>query len=298
MNPGCPNLKCIHYQNSTFVIKDGSYFRHDDSRSIHRFKCKACGKRFSSSTSTLEWRHKKRRVNFPLFKLLASGVSMRRAAILLNVHRVTVERKFVYLAKKAELSQRELIERLRMNPVQILQFDDLITSEHTKLKPLSVSVAVDKKRRFILGLKVSQIPSFGHLSKLSRIKYGKRPSNHLEKLTELLSEIKPTLATKLVIETDEHKRYPEVLQRIIPWGEHRQYKSARACVVGQGELKKLHRDPLFKINHTCAMLRANVDRIFRRTWCTTKQKEKLEMHLMIFTQFYNQILLKENYLEI
>ena len=51
-------------------------------------------------------------------------------------------------------------------------------------------------------------------------------------------------------------------------------------------------DPLFSLNHTCAMLRANVNRLIRRTWCTTKKLQPLIDHLEIYTKYHNQILLK------
>ena len=62
-------------------------------------------------------------------------------------------------------------------------------------------------------------------------------------------------------------------------------------MTGQGELKKLRFDPLFALNHTCAMLRANINRLFRRTWCTTKKKECLEDHLAVYMDFHNRVLL-------
>ena len=71
-----------------------------------------------------------------------------------------------------------VIVRLQIESVQI---DDLITSEHTKMKPVSVSVAVDKKTRMILALEVSKIPAFGHLAKKSRRKYGYRKSVLIKK---------------------------------------------------------------------------------------------------------------------
>jgi hypothetical protein len=39
------------------------------------------------------------------------------------------------------------------------------------------------------------------------------------------------------------------------------------------------------------MLRANINRLFRRTWCTTKKKERLEQHLAVYLDFHNRILL-------
>ena len=76
---------------------------------------------------------------------LASGMSMRSCAYNLNLARKTIERKFVYLAKKARMNQKELLMMWAQNPLAEIQFDDLISSIHTKLKPISVSVVVDSK---------------------------------------------------------------------------------------------------------------------------------------------------------
>ena len=192
---------------------------------------------------------------------------------------------------KSRLKNEEFLQKLKKDQVKHMQFDDLITTEHTKLKPLSISVAVDKKRRYILGAEVSTIPAFGHLAALSRRKYGKRISTHKEKLYDLFEKIEGIVDKNALIESDEHHLYPNVIERFFPEAEFRQYKGGRGCVSGQGELKKLFFDPLFKINHTCAMLRANINRLFRRTWCTTKKPDMLMNHLDIYIYFHNHILL-------
>jgi hypothetical protein len=40
------------------------------------------------------------------------------------------------------------------------------------------------------------------------------------------------------------------------------------------------------------MLRANINRFIRKTWCSTKKPEELQKHLDIFICFYNQVYLK------
>jgi transposase-like protein len=277
----------------TFCKKDGNYFRKDDSRKIQRFKCQHCQRKFSASTHTLEWKQKKRRVNIELFNILASGVSMRRSALLLRMHRTTVDRKLRYLAQKSRIMHEELLTKIGTDKTVHLQFDDLITTEHTKLKPLSITIAVDVKRRFILGTSVSQIPAFGHLAALSRRKYGKRTSTHKEHLYNLLDKVSPFVDREAKIESDEHNLYGQAVARFFPHATYHQYKGGRGAVVGQGELKKLRRDPLFILNHTCAMLRANINRLVRKTWCTTKDPRRLEDHLAIYVAFHNYVLLNK-----
>jgi len=285
----CPNSSCAC---PIFTVRDGTFRRREDSKIIQRFRCKDCGTRFSSATFSATYRQKKRRVNSPLLKLLASGVSLRRSAALLGVNRKTVERKLPFLATRCRnLSQRHL-EKLK-GRIHNIQMDDLITKENSKLKPLSVSIAVDEDRRTILALEVSQIPAFGHLSKFALKKYGHRQDQHFEGLTRLFQKITPIISPEVRVKSDEHQRYPGFISAYLPRAEHMMFKSERGCVVGQGELKKVGFDPLFIVNHTCALLRANVNRLIRKTWCTTKDPQRLKDHLDVFMYFYNQNLLKK-----
>jgi len=46
-------------------------------------------------------------------------------------------------------------------------------------------------------------------------------------------------------------------------------------------------DPMFWLNHLCATIRADMSRMRRKSWTTTKKVEKLQEHLDLFTAFYN-----------
>ena len=291
MVPGCPNLECEFHQKKDCVIRDGFYFRKEDSRKVARFKCKNCNRKFSFATFKLEYRQKKRRVNYMLFKLLASGISMRRSARVLNIHQTTVHRKLIYLAKKARKEQALFLRELKQEKVEHLQFDDLISSIHTKLKPIAISIAVDAKRRFILGTEIIEIPAFGHLAELSRRKYGRRKNEHTKNISTLLENLSPFVHQQAKIESDEHHAYASIVNKYFPLSDYQQYKGEKGCVAGQGELKKVNYDPLFAINHTCAMLRANINRLIRKTWCTSKKPDMLKNHIDLFIAYHNRFLL-------
>jgi hypothetical protein len=77
------------------------------------------------------------------------------------------------------------------------------------------------------------------------------------------------------------------LKQVNPTWKHITTKGGRGSVVGYGELKKLGYDPLFSLNHCCAMIRDNLKRLSRRTWCTTKKIENLQNQLNVFQYFYN-----------
>lgn len=284
MKQQCP--KCRAQRSS--LRKFGHYFRKSDSRKIQRWKCQICNKHFSNATFSDSYQQNKRRLNPIIRKLLASEVSHRRIAIILNTNRKTVRRKQKFLA---EIAKKNHQSRWPEKKFHHLQFDDLETIEHTKLKPVSVPVMVSIDRK-ILGFKVARIPAKGHLAKLSRKKYGFRENEASQRRNELFSEIKHWVDSEAVIESDEHPHYPALIKKHFPKSTHITYKSQRASVAGQGELKIKKYDPIFKINHTLAMFRANVHRLIRRTWNTTKCLKSLEEQLWIYLDFHNEVLTK------
>ena len=92
-------------------------------------------------------------------------------------------------------------------------------------------------------------------------------------------------------ESDQNPHYPGDVKRHFPECEHRTFKGRRGAIVGQGELKKIGFDPLFCLNHTCAMIRDNVNRLKRKTWATTKKAQRLAAHLVLYAHFHNEVLL-------
>jgi len=292
MKQGCPNLKCKFYQQNNYVQKDGRFYRADDRHFVQRYKCKICKKKFSYSTHSLEYRQKKRTVNSIIKNELASGISQRRCARNLKIDKKTVARKLIYLAKKARLNQEDFLKSIQDGIIKEVQFDDLITSIHTKLKPVSISVIIDSKNRLILGARVSEIPAFGKIAKISRRKYGRRENDHRKNLDELFKIISSKIDPCAKFKTDEHQFYPILLAKYFPHCSHQRFKSMRASVAGLGELKSKKYDPLFMINHTLAMFRANINRLFRKTWCTSKSEELLQDHVDIFVDYFNQMRLE------
>lgn len=292
MKKNCPNSLCPNFNSNLFVVKNGKKKRACDSKMIQRYQCKTCKKYFSNSTGKLEFNQKKRRKNPLVYELLASGISMRRAAKITKLSRGTITRRLCYFGKKSRVEQKRRLDLLKKDKVEHLQIDDLVTKENSKLKPLSVSIAVDAKRRYILGAEVSELRAFGHLASVGHVKYPGRKNKHKEGLFNLFEKIKDSVIDDVRVKSDEHKFYPEFVNRYFPAAKHKQFRSEKGCIAGQGELKKVKFDPLFAINHTCAMFRANINRLFRRTWCTTKDADRLQDHLDLFINYFNSKLIK------
>jgi len=224
-------------------------------------------------------------MNEPLRKLLANLVSQRSAARILNLNRKTVARKNIFIGVKSEFLFRKGI--MRSPKAKCVEFDDLETFEHTKCKPLSITLAVETGTRRILGLEVSEMAAKGLLVEKAR-KYGPRIDDRSAGRQRLFRKISPYVEDGADIKSDENPHYPNDVKKFFPNSKHLRFRGQRGSLGGQGELKKIGFDPLFSLNHTCAMFRAHVNRLIRKTWCTTKNPERLYNHLMIYAHYHNE----------
>lgn len=291
MKPHCPYCKKTSETQKTIpkVIRFGSFYRTSDSRRVPRFRCLDCRKGFSVATLHPCYRQHKRQMNEILKRELVSNVSMRRSSLILNLSRTTVARKLQFLAAQARI---KFDEKLKDHvPSRIIEFDDLETFEHSRYKPVSITLAVEYKTRKILGFAVSAMPPKGNTAKAAFKRYGRRKDERKTKREEMLSSIKKYVEPDVLIKTDEQPHYPSSIKKIFPRATHSAYRSRRAHSTGQGELKIGGFDPLFSLNHTCAMLRANICRLIRKTWCTTKKMARLKDHLAIYAEFHNSVLI-------
>ena len=273
------------------IKRSGSYRRTSDQKIIQRFFCKACGKSFSRATFDPCVRQKKRQLNGLIEENISSCESIRRMAILLKCNRKTVARKLIFLGLQARVFNYNF--RKNHGPVLRWQFDDMETFEHTKLKPLSVTLAVEKKTRVILGVEVSKMPAKGLLAKKALKKYGPRKDERESGRKRLFARMQEIVHPECEIESDENPHYALHVRECFPTATYKQYPGGRGSLSGGGELKKLKHDPLFSLNHTAAMIRSNVNRFLRKTWCTTKKIENVGHHLQIYIKFHNTRLLKK-----
>jgi len=285
MNPLCP--RC----GAGCSVKHGRYHRFDDAQSIQRYRCTVCGKCHSSATHVPTYRQKRRRINRLIEMDLCSSTSQRRIAIKHGCTRKTVARKVAFLAEQARKKTALWLEQV--GPFDSLQWDELITIEHSRLKPLSVAVMSCTRTRGMIGFGTAQIPASGQIAKRSVEKYGKRRNRSGAMRKRVLSSVEKVVSPTALITTDEHPRYAAEIKNAYPDMVHRQHRSVRGSLTGQGELKRTGFDPLFNINHTLAMMRDNIKRLTRRTWCTTKSANSLDDVIAIYQHYHNTTLIPQ-----
>ncbi|AGH94717.1 hypothetical protein A11Q_497 [Pseudobdellovibrio exovorus JSS] len=284
----CPKCKASirnTNQSAKAIRKFGSFYRTSDRKKVQRFYCKLCKLHFSVATLSRCYRQKKRHINHKVVRQLVSGTSLRECARLMKINRKTVVRKFLFMADRAKI-KLEVLNRQK-SLITDLQFDELETFEHTKCKPLSVTVAVERHSRWIVGYEIAQMPAKGLLSQVSMKKYGPREDKRASARKKLFERIQKNIAKGALIKSDMNPHYIADVSKFFPESIHLRYKGRQAREIGQGELKVGGFDPLFSINHTFAMIRYRVSRLIRKTWNTTKKMERLDYHLALMVLHHN-----------
>ena len=283
-------MHCPHCRAESRISRKGYFPRKTGPKlRIMRFLCRGCGRHFSEQTHTLSENHRRPDLNQFVYLLLNSGVSQRRTARLLQTTQTTVARKLVRLGCFAEAFEQSRRSR-RLGPVTTAVFDEMETFEHSKCKPLSIAVAVEEGSRRLIAAKVAQMPAKGRLAAISLKKYGYRKDHRRSALAAVLKSVSEISASSLIIKSDQCPRYPKAVKIYLPSAIHFTFKGRKACVVGQGELKAGGFDPLFSLNHTCAMFRDNLKRLARRTWCTTKRPDRLQCLVNIYICAHNAMI--------
>lgn len=201
----------------------------------------------------------------------------------------TIARFLPLLARIDNEWQKRFLAKL--GPVETIIFDEMISYEHTRLKPLSLPIAVCERTQAILAMGVARIPASGPLAEKSSKKYGPRKDESRRMRIAVLKGLAKTSGAKGALKSDAHQAYGAEVKKAFPKRSHEVFLSRRGCLVGYGELKRVGFDSLFMLNHACAMVRDSVARLKRRTWCTTKRPESLQHLLSIYIRFHNEVLL-------
>lgn len=283
----CPNAKCQHHKDGAEgfrYIKKGYFKTQWNRQPVPRYQCKNCGKFFSASTmKPLVYRQKKPKVAGEVFKFYASGVSQRRLAICLGVNRKTVVRKFLMLARQARIAHEAFVAKGNLK-TSWAQFDEMETYEHTKMKPLSIALAVVGKTGQIIEAQAAPMRCKGHLAKASNEKYGWRQDTRDAAREDVMLMVKKCARKDLLVVTDKKTSYIKMVRKYLPGATHERYLR-KPSKLGQSRHNK--DDMLFTLNYTCAKIRGDLSRMARRTWVTTKAQWALQAHLDLYIAWNN-----------
>lgn len=219
-------------------------------------------------------------LNNRLADLLIRGNTLRDSARMIGMTYKNTYNKYLWLTTQVALIRPKL-----KWSAKTLQFDEMETIHHTKCKPLSIALMVNENYQ-VLSAQVAEMPAKGRLAAFSRKKYGPRTDERDLVMEQSFGAIKMQLAKspeKLM--SDAKASYRKFVINHFPNAEyevHSRVSKDRHRDRLHEKLKKREFDPIFALNQRCALLRASIRRLARRSWCTTKRPENLQGHLDLF----------------
>jgi transposase-like protein len=284
----CPNGECRYAEGSKkFFVKRGYFMTRWNNQPVPRYRCKGCGRFFSSHTFRRTWRQKKPFLNDAVFRWYCSGATQRRMAKVLRINRKTVVRKFRFLTEWARTEHEQWIREGRLK-TEKAQFDEMESFVHSRLKPVSIALAVNETTGKILDVSVATMPCHGKRAAVSRAKYGFRHDHRPRARRQVLQTIARCAPPNLQLTSDPHPTYARLVKQLLPEARYRQVKSrstkARSHFIAN---RRNQHDPLFTLNFTAAKIRHDLSRMARRVWVTTKRARYLQAHLDLYIAFHN-----------
>ena len=288
----CPNIGCKSAIASgiKFYIKKGYYKTQHNGERVPRYQCKECETTFSSRANLPSFRDKKPALNQQIFKLYASGLTQRRMAILLNTTRATVARKVLKIALSAELHHLKQLSRGKLK-TDYIQFDEMMSFEHSNYKQIGIAVSVRVKTGEILDIQIEPIRCRGKLALTLPKKFkhwGTQKKVIVDSVISNLAHFCVRNPSKCTIETDSSRHYVNVIKKHLPLAKHVPLlaRGAKKSKLGK-KTKRKQPKSLFVLNSVCAKIRNDLSRMARRTWVTAKDWNRLQLHLNIYIAWNN-----------
>lgn len=301
----CPNASCV---NPKSFYRNGYYRSKSSSQYFPKYQCRSCKTYFS-------FRKTRDELEIPFYKVdrlktvydsYCSGETQRRIAVILQKRqgagsRNSVARYFSYLASKAKEHHERMITagKLKTNN---FQFDEMETYQLAKVNMLSIVVSVCAKTGRIISLNACEIKCKG---KLAQTIFGQqanqwRVDGRRNAFKLALDRMENVCGNKgpITITSDSKRTYISLFRDrfLSPAYQlfHQPVKARSAKSPRTNLAFKIKTmggvkipDPMFWLNHLCATIRADMSRMRRKSWTTTKKVEKLQEHLDLFTAFYN-----------
>jgi len=289
----CPRALCATRSGEPFTYQcAGSYMRVCDQRTVRRFRCLACGSRFSSQSFRVDYRLRKPWLPLAVFQGLVAKTTLRQISRSLGCKLDTVQHHLRLVGRHGHALHRAFLSRCKESRAGLsgaFQLDELETFERNRrLCPLTVPLIVQAGTWFVVHAATGTLPARGRLrprDKLRKLAYekahGKRQSQSRSATKACVVALREALGkdAPVALQTDEKNSYPEIFRQVF-----------ERSIVHQRVNSKVRRDCknlLFTVNNTFAQARDGMSRLVRPNWGHSKLERNLGWHLWAWILWRN-----------
>ena len=290
--PCCPNPHCSYHRHrhGWRFVRNGSFVRPSDHRRFRCFRCRHCGRRFSTRTFSSTYWLRRRDLLRPTATLACEGAALRQIARALGTSHPTVGRLLSRLGRHCLLFHTRLARDLVL--AEPLVFDGFETYEFSQYFPFHLNLAVGAESWFLYHFTDSPLRRKGAMTPLQRQRradlesaLGRPDPKAIEHAIAAL--LAPLLARcrrdhPLVLHSDDHPAYRRALRRLPPT------VPLRHCVT-PSRLRRTQSNPLFPVNLTDLLLRHGSANHHRESIAFSKRRQAALERAAVFMVWRNCI---------
>jgi transposase-like protein len=287
--PFCPNPDChFHVQDRERwrFVRAGFFSRQCEPRRIQRYRCRHCGRYFSTQTFSTSYWLKQPGLLLPLAHRLLGCSGIRQIAREFAVSPTTV------LGQAARLGRHCLLFHQQQRPKGLidepLALDSFISFEFSQYWPCAFHLAAGRTSHFFYGFTDSPLRRSGRMTKRQKrrraeleARFGRPDPRAVEcDVAALLKTIAPN-GQALTIHTDEHQDYPRAIRRARHLDIRHETISSRAARTPQ--------NPLFDVNLLDLLIRHGDANHKRETIAFAKRRQAAVERLAVLLVWRNYI---------
>jgi len=294
----CPNPRCLNHDPAPearrWFTPNGSYSTKAFGI-VCRYKCKTCGKSFSTQTFRLDYAAKKVVDYTWLLQNTSSGIHDRAIGRLMQLSPQSVSNRIGRLARQFIAFHTETIAELRLREDMVADgFESFCTSQYF---PNNINLLVGKDSQFVFCFNYVLLRRKGRMTeeqKARRTEIEKQvdyPRGALKKMFgELLQQVeklqRASLKESFILHTDEKLEYRKALaenrqlQQLIREDRFRHHTTS-------SKEARVYRNPLFAVNYMDREIRKDVANHRRETTCFARNVSNMLNRLVVYFHWHN-----------
>ena len=290
VNPACPYFSHRNPADDSWRTEHGTYYTKAFGE-IQRYRCRECGKTFSTQSFSMDYYVKKPVDYSPLIQALCSSSGQENLARFISDRYELIQNRYERLCRVFLALQAALREKLKISEHFVL--DGFETFSRSQYYPNNVNILVGKKSEFIYSMGFSQLRRKGKMTTRQKEKraeleqeYGRAPGNAVEfSVTCLLNDLCNFLSEmdleKKELYTDEHKSYVRSFHNnpdFRLWLDHIRCSS---------KAPRTKSNPLFAANYTDRQFRKDLANHGRESVQFARCPASMMVRLTIYQIYHN-----------
>jgi transposase-like protein len=294
--PFCPNPGCVLHREDLPITDWFTYKGRYSSKhkaGIQRFKCRVCGKKFSTQSFHIDYYAKKQVDYESLIRYMCEGLSLRATQRISGLSRNTIQNRIDRLSRYCTAKTLKILRKLRVKEHLAADgFESFVKSQYV---PINIHILVGAQSQFLYFFNHVALRRKGRMTEGQKThrqelyktcRFAKHRLKHV--FGEVVHHVEQMIIhrglTPIRLYTDEKKEYGYALAETV-----REYgaKQDIAQVVISSTRKRTTRNRLFPVNYMDREFRKDQAAFRRESTCFARNTNNCLSRLNVYAAYHN-----------